>query len=142
MFKHDAEWRRKNLAKQNKWREKHPDKIAARNESQRKILPDYRASYRVFELFGPDDPALPRYVGCASASICSWKETWTQRATLPGALAEWFRTLEGPPTERVFLGSETPLTRSGARAVVRWRVGEINAMATGRTDRRADFLLN
>ena len=68
------------------------------------------ARFYVYELYGRDDPQLPRYVGVGQEGICTWLPYWTHKCELPGALAAWFRSLDQEPIEKVLLGKGVGLT--------------------------------
>lgn len=100
------------------------------------------ARYHVYELYGRDDPQLPRFVGVSREGTCSWLPCWTHRAQWPGPLAAWFRSLDEKPIEQVLLGKSAGLTAKEARAIAAMRIRQVNRMATGSEDERASFLLN
>lgn len=97
-----------------------------------------KPEYRVCEL--RDDNDLPRYIFAVCGGNSPWRPIWEHRAELPGALAEWFRTLDTPPLEHPCVGFVT--NERTARALVAFRIREINELATGSANEWADFLLN
>jgi hypothetical protein len=101
------------------------------------------AHYQVVELYDVAEPDLPRFVCAQRQGESAWRITWDRRGKLPGKLAAWFRELaaEGrEPAERVVLGRGVALTVKTAFELARFRIGEINRLATGNADQMADFL--
>ncbi len=102
------------------------------------------ARFQVIELYDDaTDPRLPRYVSAQRQGESAWRITWANRDKLPGKLATWFREMASQgrePAERVVLGRGVGLTMKTAFALARFRIAEINRMATGDPDQMADFL--
>ena len=102
------------------------------------------ARFQVIELYDDaTDPRLPRYVSAQRQGESAWRITWANRDKLPGKLATWFREMASQghePAERVVLGRGVGLTMKTAFALARFRIAEINRMATGDADQMADFL--
>jgi hypothetical protein len=103
-----------------------------------------KSRFQVIELFDVAEPALPRFIGAQRQGESAWRITWDRRDSLPGRLAAWFRELaaEGrEPAERVVLGRGVALTMKTALALARFRIDEINRLATGDANQMADFLM-
>jgi hypothetical protein len=96
-------------------------------------------SFRVVEVYGPDDLQLPRFVEVArQGQEAPWRLVWRYRDSLGSKLAVWFRAIAArglEPVERIWIN--TGLREYRADELCRFRIEQIHRMAGG----NADFLL-
>ena len=145
MFKMSEEARRKNLVKQKRWQARHRDVAQARATHRRLMAfrpPRLYGMYRVIELYGPDEPDLPRYVAvCRIDREALWHRVWQHRDKLTCKLAVWFRMMADSglqPVERIVFA---PLQPNAACRLCALRIQQIARMA-GTWPDLPDFLCN
>jgi hypothetical protein len=142
MFKHDSEWRRKNLERQRRWCARHPDKVRARKCRKKptsRLRKDRPCCFIVYELVADN---VPHYVGIRrNDHKAPWLRVWQHRLSVGLPLALWFRTLAQRPIERCIRGQSLALPLEVARALCKHRVKEISQMA-GTWPSRPGFLCN
>ena len=100
--------------------------------------------WMVSELVDPRD-SLPRYVIAHRQGEAPWRCVQEVADKLPGRLAAWLTALTADgvePLARPLLGHGFALNERTAHAVCRFRVREINRMATGNPHEWASFLFN
>lgn len=99
--------------------------------------------YQVYYLASPDDPQLPRWIDYQRCGEHRWRALYENRVRLPDSrLTKWFRELKEKPLEVPLLGRNVSLDERSAIKLCHFTVRETNRLATGDSDRQADFLLN
>ena len=93
--------------------------------------------YKIVELMDGD---IPRYTTMCRTTQSFVDLAWRDRHIVDNPLMRWLRTLDTPPQEKVFLGSNVGLPRRTAVTLLRFRRDSIAKMAGSWPD-PPDFVL-
>ena len=93
--------------------------------------------YKIVELMDGD---IPRYTAMCRTTQSFVELAWRDRHIVDNPLMRWLRTLDKPPQEKVFLGSNVGLPRRTAVTLLRFRRDSIAKMAGSWPD-PPDFVL-
>ena len=93
--------------------------------------------YKIVELMDGD---IPRYTAMCRTTQSFVDLAWRDRHIVDNPLMRWLRTLDKPPQEKVFLGSNVGLPRRTAATLLRFRRDSIAKMSGSWPD-PPDFVL-